>query len=203
MQAHAWQCCSMTFRNLTFVFFLLGFFWVNPLAAEDTVPRLGSFAPPSWQTVANPKAQSRQDILRVESEGQRQIIYEMIPRRQTQENWRKRHWVYVAENVAKSVSSVRNSFLNREKDDCVPDMKWADWGKSRREIVFAVFCGERKSDGLGYVAAIWLTKSGSTVYRVSEEWRGPAYEFGNEATYFWERTALTDLIAAIGASELE
>ena len=97
---------------------------------------------------------------------------------------------------------VRNSLLRREGADCAVEPKWADWDKGKGETVFAYFCGFRQSDGKGYVGVFWMAKKGDTLVRVSEEWRGERYEFGNSQTYFWERRALTDLIARMGNGEL-
>ena len=178
-------------------------FVISPAIAQDQDwQKIGSFAPPTWQTVPDPEVESRKDIVELETEDGRQIIYELIPKAQSNSDWRKRHWVYVAENVKKPILRVRNAFLSREGEGCATEPKWADWDKSQAEIVFVYFCGERRADGLGYVTAVWIAKEGSTLLRVSEEWRGAPYEFGAEDTYFWERRELSNLIEVIGSSEL-
>jgi len=177
-------------------------FQADAQPAEDVWQRFGSFPAPSWQTVDDPEAQSRKDVIKTEFEGNRQTIYELIPKGQTDKNWRKRHWVFVAENVRKSVLKVRNSYLAREGEDCATEPKWADWDKEVNETLFVVFCGERKTDGQGYLAVVWMAKDRRTLFRVSEEWRGPTYSFGDSSTYFWNRQDLTNLIASMGSAEL-
>ena len=170
--------------------------------AEDVPEALGSFPAPSWQTVDDPEVQSTKDVLEIQSDRGRQVVYELLPKGQTDLNWRKRHWVFVADDVSRSVLKVRNNFLNRSSGDCAKDQKWADWDKDAKETLFVVFCGQKKSDGLGYVGVIWMGKTGRTLVRVSEEWRGEPYAFGDSSTYFWNRQDLTDLIASMGSVEL-
>lgn len=184
------------------IILILTAFPIYGLAQNGSSAIVGSFAPPSWQTVDDPEVESKKDVLNLETEDGRQIVYELKPKGQGNRNWRKRHWIYVAEDVSKSAVRVRNSYLTREGELCRKEPKWADWDKSRTELVFVYFCGERATDGRGYLAAVWMAKQGTTLYRVSEEWRGAPYEFGNESTYFWDREELTNLIAIIGSSEL-
>lgn len=174
------------------------------LSAQDVPERdsLGSFPAPSWQSSADVDAQSEKDVLFLESENGRQVVYELLPKGQTDETWRKRHWVFVAEDVGRGILPIRNNFLNRVEADCAVGAHWADWDKTGRETVFVSFCGKRKSDGLGYLGVIWMGKKNRTLFRVSEEWRGAPYTFGQEETYFWDRRDLTDLVASIGSVAL-
>ncbi|MEM9715958.1 MAG: hypothetical protein AAF826_05520 [Pseudomonadota bacterium] len=168
-------------------------------ASED----LGSFTGPSWQVGDDPMQNSARRVIESRDGEARQLIYQLIPKGQTDQNWRKRHWVFVAEDIRKPILSVRDSYLSRSEAECAVDQKWADWDKSRNETLFAVFCGKRVSDGQGYLSVVWMGKNRRTLVRVSEEWRGAPYTFGQSDTYFWDREALTNLIASMGASELK
>ena len=99
------------------IILILTAFPIYGLAQNGSSETVGSFAPPSWQTVDDPELESKKDVLNLETEDGRQIVYELKPKGQGNRNWRKRHWVYVAEDVSKSAVRVRNSYLTREGDD--------------------------------------------------------------------------------------
>lgn len=169
----------------------------------DNLEELGSLPLPSWQTVADPLAESRQDKLVTGPKGRRVTVFELMPKGQNDNNWRKRHWMVTFENVTKSTKAIMISNLKTFGKECATKARFSDFNRPRGAKLFVMYCGRLKAQNLGQVSMIWLGKSGPTLVRVSEEWRGAPYENSKSNTYFWRKADLRRAVQLLGATRLK
>ncbi|WP_456386586.1 hypothetical protein [Profundibacter sp.] len=164
---------------------------------------LGSLSLPSWQTVADPLIESRQDKLVTGPKGRRVTVFELMPKGQNDNNWRKRHWMVTFENVTKTTKAIMNSNLRTFGKECATDVHFSEHNSPRGARLFVMFCGRLKAQSLGQVSMIWLGKSGPTLVRVSEEWRGVPYDNSNPNTFFWRKADLRRAVQLLGTTRLK
>jgi len=164
---------------------------------------LGSMPIPSWQTVPDPNIESVQDRLVTGPKGRRVSIFELMPKGQNDNNWRKRYWYVTFENVTKATNAVMKSNLQTFANECMSKVKFTEYKRPKAARLFVMFCGKLKAEPLGQVSMIWLGRTGSTLVRVSEEWRGKPYNFDATDSYFWEKADLRRAVQLLGTARLE
>lgn len=183
---------------------LLAMILSSPARADNTLSgewqRYGTFYFPSWQTAPDPLVESDFDKLVLTDHGGTQTFLELIPKGQGDVNWRKRHLVAAFTNVSATPERVMNNNVRSFGEDCGTNVVYYVEEERRRNVMFWMVCGRMKDSGQGQVSMIRLGKRGSTLIRVSEEWRVPARATAEAVLQRLNRAQLDRAISLVKAA---
>ncbi|MCP5073950.1 MAG: hypothetical protein GY947_11735 [Rhodobacteraceae bacterium] len=175
----------------------------HPQHVPDHYKQLFDYRFPSWQTVADPRVENRIDKVVNENNGRKTTIFELMPKGQSDRNWRKRHWVAISEQVKNSPKRVMMNTLTRMSEECAGTKNYAVFKETRKVVHIAFHCSKLKNENLGLIGTMWWGKNGNDLFRVSEEWRGKPFDWEDKSTYFWKQTDFNRAVSLVGQSRVK